>query len=113
MVDGEKEWINPPLVAGVEYRTTERHTEKPIYTKMIDCGASADNKSIQYNVTKTKLIDINVVIGTFPANQRPAGATATTSDYYAEYYLTANGVTLFCNASKTGQQSFAQIWYIK
>lgn len=112
MVNGEKEWINPPLVAGVEYRTTERYTGKPVYTKLIDCGTSADNKSIQFNVTKTKLIDIKVVIGTFLANQRPAGDTAKGSDYYAEFYITSAGVTLYCGASKTGQQSYAQIWYI-
>lgn len=35
MVDGEKEWINPPLYAGTEYRTTERFDGKPVYSKYI------------------------------------------------------------------------------
>ena len=29
------EWVNPPMVAGVEYRTTERHDGKPVYRKLV------------------------------------------------------------------------------
>lgn len=34
----EVEWANPPMVAGVEYRTTKRHNGQPVYTKLIDYG---------------------------------------------------------------------------
>ncbi len=33
------EWVNPPMVLGVEYRTTERYQGKPVYVKVMDCGA--------------------------------------------------------------------------
>ena len=33
------EWANPPMISGVEYRTTERHNGKVVYTKLIDFGA--------------------------------------------------------------------------
>ena len=33
IVNGEVEWINPPMVAGVEYRTTERRNGMPVYVK--------------------------------------------------------------------------------
>lgn len=33
------EWVNPPLLAGVEYRTTERYAGKPIYIKYISYTA--------------------------------------------------------------------------
>ncbi len=44
------EWINPPMKLGVEYRTTERHNGKPVYTKLIDCGAMPNNtaKTVEY-----------------------------------------------------------------
>lgn len=32
------EWENPPMTGGVEYRTTERHEGKVVYTKLINCG---------------------------------------------------------------------------
>jgi hypothetical protein len=35
MVDGDVEWINPPMFTGVEYRTTERHDGKVVYTKRL------------------------------------------------------------------------------
>jgi hypothetical protein len=38
MVDGNKEWINPPMVIGVEYRTTERYNGKVVYKKAIRYG---------------------------------------------------------------------------
>lgn len=32
------EWINPPMIVGVEYRTTERWNGQPVYTMLINCG---------------------------------------------------------------------------
>lgn len=34
-VGGETEWLNPPMVAGVEYRTTERYNGLPVYAKLL------------------------------------------------------------------------------
>lgn len=33
------EWANPPMVLGVEYRTTERYNGKPVYAKAVNVGA--------------------------------------------------------------------------
>ena len=33
------EYINPPMLLGVEYRTTERYKGKPVYIKAVDTGA--------------------------------------------------------------------------
>lgn len=35
VVDGATEWINPPMAAGVEYRTTERYKGDVVYVKHI------------------------------------------------------------------------------
>lgn len=32
------EWVNPPMILGIEYRTAERYLGKPVYTKLVDCG---------------------------------------------------------------------------
>jgi hypothetical protein len=37
------EYVNPPMIVGVEYRTTERWDGKPVYTKLIDCGVMPNN----------------------------------------------------------------------
>jgi hypothetical protein len=36
VVDGEQEWINPPMQVGVEYRTTERHGGSVVYKKLVE-----------------------------------------------------------------------------
>lgn len=33
------EYINPPMKLDIEYRTTERYLGKPVYVKVVDCGA--------------------------------------------------------------------------
>lgn len=59
-VVGEWEWVNPPMVLGTEYRTTEWWNGKPVYTKVIYMGALHDNGtiSISVNAKVTAVIDI-------------------------------------------------------
>lgn len=33
------EWVTPPMQLGVEYRTAERYNGKPVYAKLVNCGA--------------------------------------------------------------------------
>lgn len=40
------EWVNPPMLLGTEYRTTERYLGKPVYTKVVEgsfSGAGVTN----------------------------------------------------------------------
>lgn len=57
------EWIDPPMEAGVEYRTTERWMGKPVYTKLIDCGALPINDTAMYtlDIDKKTIVDLNAV----------------------------------------------------
>ncbi len=34
--DGHTEWINPPMIPGMKYRTTERWDGEPVYTEQIE-----------------------------------------------------------------------------
>lgn len=55
------EWVNPPMVMGVEYRTTERYLGKPVYTQIINCGSMP-------NIDNSKSVSIaalNVSVVTF------------------------------------------------
>jgi len=36
---GEWEWVNPRMLLGVEYRTTEMWNGRPVYTELISLGA--------------------------------------------------------------------------
>lgn len=37
------EYVNPPMIPGIEYRTTERHHGNPVYVKLISAGALPNN----------------------------------------------------------------------
>lgn len=58
----DPEWVNPPMVVGVEYRTTERWSGSPVYCMTVDYGqlpastykamtiATTVNKCLRYNL---------------------------------------------------------------
>ena len=50
---GEWEWKNPPMWAGVEYRTTERKEGKVVYTKLVNFGTmpNATRKTVLHNTS--------------------------------------------------------------
>lgn len=51
-VDGVTEWLNPPMMTGIEYRTTERYLGKPVYVKSYQIGSlpNASSADIPYGV---------------------------------------------------------------
>jgi hypothetical protein len=50
VVNGVEEWVNPPMMIGVEYRTTERYDGKAVYAKLVDFGTlpNATSKMAAY-----------------------------------------------------------------
>lgn len=66
------EWVNPPMVLGVEYRTTERYLGRPVYIRLEEFAALPNN---------TTLTVSNVGV--------PSGGTLYVDnivDYRAEFY---------------------------
>lgn len=57
--DGTVEWVNPPMLLGIEYRTTERYHGKPVYVKLVNFGAGANNaeKSVEHGASNAIVID--------------------------------------------------------
>lgn len=57
---GEWEYVNPPMTEGVEYRTTERFNEKPVYAQLVNCGTLPNTSYKEYIVTsetKANILD--------------------------------------------------------
>ena len=58
------EWINPPTLLGVEYRTVERYNGKPVYVKAVNCGMLVGDKSVEHGVANMKAcIEVNGCAG--------------------------------------------------
>lgn len=61
LADGTIEWFNPPMLLGVEYRTTERYQGKPVYVKLVDCGNVASGaKTINFGYSDSQAFIISV-----------------------------------------------------
>lgn len=58
MVDGEVEWLNPPMALGTEYRTVERFKNKVVYVKAISFGAlpDQDQKSVSTGISYSNIV---------------------------------------------------------
>lgn len=46
-ISGVTEWVNPPMIPGEEYRTTERWQGKPVYTRLFRFGSFTLAKRVE------------------------------------------------------------------
>lgn len=64
LVDGSWqpwEWVNPPMIPGVEYRTTERWNGSPVYAKGINIGyLAAGSHAIAHNCAISQPISCQI-----------------------------------------------------
>ena len=54
LVNGVMEWLNPPMVLGTEYRTTERIGGSPVYKKLAKLGSMPSNTTEDFPFTDDK-----------------------------------------------------------
>ena len=64
-VYSEWEWVNPPMLLGVEYRTTERWNGKPVYTSLVNVGAYQESgmRNANTGIIATGIIRFHASIG--------------------------------------------------
>ncbi len=119
---GPIEWINPPMQLGVEYRTTERYLGKPVYCKVIDCGAVPDantNKTVDFaDLGISRIISWtgNVDVGgnTFALPYQEIGREADNATIYV--FVNYAGITLRTDSrwfAENGGTAQCTIWYTK
>ena len=113
------EWVNPPMTAGVEYRTTERYNGKPVYTMLLEGGALAAG------TTTFKAHSLNAQIIRCSGNMSKDEFVTSSTIPYSYHDGTsvvskitigsnANSVLVTAEAGSFSNYKFrAQIWYIK
>lgn len=115
---GEWEYLNPPMVVGYEYRTTERHNGKTVYCKLCSCGAlvSAGNeKRVSLNTEAMTAIVRHsgyVVSGNGACISLPIYGSSNAIGYHivgneSAAYIVCNGD----GSSYTA--SYIAVWYTK
>ena len=103
------EYDNPPLEAGVEYRTTEQWNGKPVYTKMVNFGALPNNGQLYapHGITGlTRVIRCNLT----------SSSTWTVASYNADItYISINKTNIYISTDNdlSNFSADVQIWYVK
>lgn len=106
---GVVEWLNPPLLAGIEYRTTERYNGSAVYTKLLDCGAVVNNKAVNHGAG-------NGLIRMSPVASGILSTTIYPADNDWGWFVSADqtAVRMTCGSGIENNASWkVQIWYVK
>ena len=115
------EWVNPPMILGTEYRTTERYLGRPVYTQIVQFDNLSTNQAFapggeifraigeyQYPDSSGKYIP------NMPT--KPPGGTMTADSPYMEFGDTYNRtlrVQLKSDSKCLGKSARVQMWYMK
>lgn len=108
---------NPPMVVGVEYRTTERYNGAPVYTKMIKFGTlfSSGVASVPTGLSNVTYISYNLRIPDF-ATEVVSGTAMFSESKVAAYAwidTTTNEIKIRSSQDCSNYQAFVTIKYCK
>ena len=108
---GEWEYITPPMVNSVEYRTTQRYHQKPVYTKLVPLGTlpNASTKRVAHNCEIVDVVDIRVIAQDSNKNAMRYGYAGDISAF-----VEGDNICIFSrDVDLTSYNGMAQIWYTK
>lgn len=108
MVDGVKEWINPPMVINAEYRTTERFGQCPVWTSIQSVKATYDVKG--QCVCSTN-INANGVTIVECRRSNPDRLYCSANTYGENVSILVQGLSAELDANGTWFK--VQLWYTK
>ena len=103
------EWVNPSMILGIEYRTTERYNGLPVYTKLIQYGALPDNgeSAVPHGIAPLNMcLRYNLTTGSTNAMlNKHANITGVS--------VSATNVIITTNSNISWISANVQLWYVK
>lgn len=110
---GPWEYVNPMLMLGTEYRTTERYLGKPVYYKIVDCGQIADNKQVEHGIVNMQdCISFQGLRGSMPMPSISNNNLSAPWSYYVAD-VDRTKITLACGTSAAGGNCHVMLKYTK
>lgn len=108
VIDNVVEWLSPPTIVGVEYRTTERWNGKTVYTKLINCGflPNASVSVIEHEALATQIIRCT-------SQDITRGKTISPKLDGIDIYADTTGVYITTSVDCSFIEACTQIWYTK
>lgn len=115
----EWEYVNPPMVLGVEYRTTERWNGKSVYTMLVHCGAgtvAGSYKTVSTTIAGTANTIRYHVDVTNSAGNKLGNPPLEYTDGSVMGRITVsatNNITIMCYKDLSETDIYCQLWYTK
>ena len=109
------EWGNPPMLLGVEYRTTERYLGKPVYVKLVDCGAmpNATIKTIAHGAQVLNAISCTLELTSTSGNHSTAPEINSDNTVSLFSQLYPMNIIIMANRDFSTYTAVAKIKYTK
>ena len=107
MVDGVKEWINPPMAINAEYRTTERFKQYPVWTSIQSVKATYEIGGRCYCDTNIDATNFNLIE---LRRHDPSRLTCYTTTYGEKVSLVVENLG---ETDMNGTWFKVQLWYTK
>lgn len=102
-----KEWINPPMQLGVEYRTAGRYNSKPVYAKAISFGQApnATYKDVSHGIENfSQLVSYTGMMG---------GANLIETPALDSIQINASNIRITTNADVSASYVYLVLRYTK
>lgn len=103
------EWIHPYLQPGVEYRTTERWSGSPVYTKLLRVTGLVNGMTVATGLDeRCQIVQASVSAEGLISPYAWEGA-----NNYFRADVNTNNLTLYCGSALSGKQVRALLKYVK
>lgn len=104
------EYPNPPMALGVEYRTTQRWQNKPVYTKLVNFGAlpNATTKSLTHGIAATQILRAEG-----QASNGQAFPICGSGFYNIELRAGLTSIDIYTDYNYSACTATVQLWYTK
>ena len=109
------EWVNPPMIVDIEYRTTERWQGKPVYTKLINFGTLPNNsqKVVSAKLYSTASNMLRVSGTRSDGESLPLWFRDGSVDKTVTLYSSRDNIVIRTNYDCSTLTAYVQLWYVK
>ena len=106
------EWVNPPMVIGTEYRTTERWQGKPVYIKLLSLGnlPNSTEKSVKHNIEN---LDYPLSITSSAKSSSWSFALPLIESALTKFTFNHTDIAIKCTGNWSDYTAFATLKYTK
>lgn len=121
--NGEREYLVVPLDSFIEYRTTERWLNKPVYTKLVKCDAlpnsSGDftlSKEFSLQINATEIISVNAYGFNSAGERIPLPYINEFGEvvvWYRQVIGNPNALDIFSKIDASAYSAYFQVKYTK